>query len=337
MRVAVAGATGFVGRHVTRRLLDVGHDVRALVRTPEKAADVLPEEAEIVPGDVFDEAAVAGLVDGAEAIVNCIGIRREVAPNVTFERLHPRATERLLDAARTADCERYVQISALGVRPNAPTAYHRSKYIAETLVRRSGLAWTILRPSLVHGVDGELMRMIKAWALGRAAPWIMMPWFARVELRDYQEAVPIDKLPVRVPEPPVPVKLPTLASAALEPVAVADVAGAVSNALASRRSIGEVYPLTGPEEIRWPELLRLVRDNLGIGDGRPIVPLPGRIGWAMALAARPLGLAEAIDFGPSEPIMAMEDSTSEKHKAHAHLGFDPGPFRSAVEAYAPSI
>lgn len=322
LTVGVAGATGFVGRYVVRELLSRGAKVRALVRSASKVEDVLPahESLTLVEGDLFEAGIPEKLCSGCDALVNCIGIRRETGA-ASFEKLHVRAVERLVDAARSEGVSRFVLISAIGTRPNARTDYHRSKYAGETVLRRSGLDWTILRPSLIHGPDGELMRMIKDWSLGRAAPHVFIPYFADA---DFDPAA----FP---PKPPRP------KSAILQPVAVESVARSVADSIRSTDAVGEVYPLGGSERLTWPELLAHVRDHIPMAGKKKIIPIPGHLGYAMAVAAKPLGLAEALPFGPSEPLMAIEDNTCDTRKAERDLGFEPGPFREAVSAYADKI
>jgi NADH dehydrogenase len=325
----VFGATGFVGRHVVQELISRGWRVNCHVRDAAKAAKVLPQEHRtLVVGDIFDEQSPAKAVEGCDAVINCVGIRRETGPESTFERMHPRATEIMIDAAERAGVGRFVLISALGVRPDASSAYGRSKYIAESLLRRTALDWTILRPSIVHGPDGELMQMMKAWATGRAAPHLFMPYFGRVEQREPEVA---DDGTIRKRFGP-----PVLVSAQVQPVAVEEVAWAAS--LETDSAIGEVYTLTGPETLDWPELMKLVRDNVPMADAKKaVLGIPGQVGRAMAVAAKPLGLSALLPFGPSEPIMAMEDNTGDSRKAREQLGFAPGPVRSAIAGYASRI
>ncbi len=323
LTVAVTGATGFVGRHTVAALLRRGHRVRALARDGLKAraaARLFPagSHADTIIADVFDRSAVLDLCRGADAVVHTIGIRKEVLPESSFERAHPRATRAVLDGAIAAGVRRFVHISALGVRPEAPTAYGRSKYESEQLVRSSGLDWTIFRPGLIHGPDGEFMQMVKGWAMGRLSPHFFMPYFVRVEGK-----------------PPAP---PKFVAAEVAPVNVEDVAWAVASSLDTAPAVGEVYPLTGPETLRWPELLKLVRDVLPLADKRKrAIGIPGRLGWLAAHAARVLGFANAMAFGPSEPIMATEDMTANCSKAGEHLGFNPMPFRAGVREYASRV
>lgn len=326
LTVGVTGATGFVGRHTVKALVAKGHAVRALVRDRDKARRALSglgtdQGVTSVTGDVFDEASLNRFAKGCDAIVHTIGIRREHPPEVTFTRLHPRATEAVLSAARAAGAKRFIHISALGTRPDAASAYHRSKHESETLVRRSGLDWTILRPSLIHGPDGEFTQMVKSWVLGRQAPWFFIPYFARVE--------------VSKTFPPKP---PRLESALVAPVHVDDVAEVVARSLEMREAVGEIYPLAGPDTIDWPEVMTTIRDAMPITDKKKrLLPMPGPVGHAVATAAGAVGLGALLDFGPSEPIMATEDQTARTSKAQAHLGFRPRPFHESVNAYAASI
>lgn len=321
--IAVTGATGFVGGFVVRTLAARGYRVRALVRDRAKAAAVLgasSAEVQWTLGDIFDHGAMTELAAGAEAIVHTIGIRREFRPEVTFDRLHPGATRAALDAALASGVERFVHISALGVRPDAPCAYQRSKYEAERLVRGSGLAWTILRPSLIHGPGGEFMRMMKAMALGRSAPWFFLPYFARLRLSDGW------------------IPRPRFGAALVQPVGVDEVAEAVAAALGSERAVGEVYHLGGAERLDWPAMLRAIRDAIPMADrAMRVLAIPARLASFKAAQLEAFGMGRMLPFGPSEPIMASEDSVCALDKAREHLGFEPREFRSSMREYAAEV
>ncbi|MEM1167415.1 MAG: NAD(P)H-binding protein [Planctomycetota bacterium] len=319
--VAVTGASGFVGRHCIRTLLHHGWRVRALVRDRGKAREVLPEGGEaqgleVVVGDVFEAPARAALVRDCSAVVHAIGIRRELPPDIRFDKLHVQAAKVMIDECVARGVPRFALISALGVRANASTEYARTKWEAETLLRRSGLDWTILRPSIVHGVDGEFMAMVKGWVLGNSPPFVFIPYFTR--LKDIAGFPPT----------------PGFESARVAPVAVEDVAAAVATSLETRDAVGEVYCLSGPDELSWPEMLAAVRDRLPLAKAnKPIIGIPGYIGWIGAMKAKLLGVASLVPFGTSEPILAMEDSVASREKASAHLGYTPRPFVDTMAGY----
>lgn len=322
--VAVTGSTGFVGRHTVKGLLASGASVRALVRNPGKAAQVLPkdtpaENLQQIKGDLFDHASVRELVRGADAVVHTVGIRREQGGS-RFDQIHIEGTRRVLEAAESGGVDRMVHISALGVRANAPSAYYRTKWEAERLVRSSDLAWTILRPSIIHGEDAEIVTMMRDWALGRAAPYVFMPYFTRVkEVAGFPPA-------------------PAFESAVLEPVLIDDVVQAITASLVEPKSKGEVYSLTGPEQIDWPTMLATVRDELPLASkSKMILGLPGHAGFVLAMKGKIFGFASALPFGPSEPVMAMEDSVASSGKAGSHLGFAPRAFTPEFKGYASRV
>ncbi|HIJ82336.1 MAG TPA: NAD(P)H-binding protein, partial [Desulfuromonadales bacterium] len=157
MKIFITGGTGFVGGHVVRELLGRGHEVCLLAhrRSPE-LKNVQQFEGDVTRLESFECAAA-----GCEAFINLVGIIREFpSRGITFEKLHVEATANALAAARKAGIRRYIQMSALGTRPDAVSRYHRTKFQAEELVRSSGLEWTVLRPSLIYGPKDAFINML---------------------------------------------------------------------------------------------------------------------------------------------------------------------------------
>jgi NADH dehydrogenase len=161
MKVLVTGGTGYVGRALADKLLKQGHDVRLLVR--RKSAYKVPTSSdyEVFLGDVLDSHACLRAVDGCDAVVHLIGIIREYPKEgTTYVAMHTEATFNVLDATRRMGVERFVHMSALGARADAPSGYHKSKFEAESLVRDSKLRWTIFRPSVIFGRDSEFIQQM---------------------------------------------------------------------------------------------------------------------------------------------------------------------------------
>ncbi|MEL6739668.1 MAG: NAD(P)H-binding protein [Planctomycetota bacterium] len=326
--VAVTGATGFVGREIVRELVERGMRVRALVRDAEKARRVLPAEPlgdgriALVEGGVLEPGVTDALVRDTNAVMHLIGIIREAPGGQTFERMHVLATQRVIESAegeqhRRGSALRYCHMSALGVSDEGASAYQKTKFEAEGIVRRSRLAWTIFRPGLIHGQDGEFMQMIRDWSMGRAAPWLFLPYFTRVPAGW---------------EPPLP---PRLESPTVSPVFVGDVARAFCDALSRPRSIGEIYPLAGPDRMTMPELLKSVRDRVPLGrKNMPVIGLPGQAAALKARAASFIGLGDALPFDEGMALMGAEDSVAETVKARDDLGFEPASFAEAFDGYA---
>lgn len=330
LTVAVTGAGGFVGRHLVRELLTRGHRVRALARDVKQAAAALPTGEggllTIVPGDVLDEAAVAELLTGAEACLHLVGIIRE-AEGQTFERVHVGGTRVVVRGCERAGVRRYLHMSALGARPDGKAAYQRTKYRAEEIVREGGeggLVWTIFRPSLIHGPDGEFVQLLSKMASGEVAPFVFMPYFVR------------PKIDTRVP-----LGAMSWEAASVQPISVLDVAWCFAEALERSQTEYEIYNLVGPERIDWRDLYLLFRDELPGADTK-IQPwhIPGHHAAVIADVAQRIGLGPALPFDAGQAVMAMEDTTAELEKLRAHFGLTEGslrPLRETVREYAPAV
>lgn len=319
--VCVAGATGFIGRQSIRALLDHGHLVRALVRDPDKAAAVLPrdERLSLYVGDPAEGRGLEAWADGADGAVNTIGIIREAPGGQTFARIHAGVARCLTEAARRGGIEHFVQVSALGVTDEADTAYARTKFEAEMIVRASGLHWTILRPSMVHGPEGEFMRLARGWATGRAAPFVFLPYFTR-------PVMAAGRL------------LPKFEPALVAPISVVDVAEAIARSIERPGCRGEIIHLCGRERLSWPALLEFVRDRVVNGKRElRTVGLPAPVAALKARAARLVGLRDALPFDEGMAIMAARDSVCDMEKASEHLDLSPAGFRESAGAYLPGM
>lgn len=170
MRYYVTGATGFIGGHVVRQLLGAGHEVIALVRTPEAATELAERGVELVPGDITEPATLRGM-DGADGVFHLaawykVGARnRDVAHAINVD-----GTRNVLEAARAAGVPKVVYTSSLAVygdtggvpvdesyRMDGPwlSVYDRTKWLAHYEVAepmmKAGLPLVIVQPGLVHG------------------------------------------------------------------------------------------------------------------------------------------------------------------------------------------
>lgn len=160
MKVFVTGGTGFVGNHIIHHLLEDGHQVRALVRPGSEGKLQRPDDIEIAPGDVREISDLSQGMRGCDAAIHLLGIIRAFpGKGITFQRLHIEATANVIASAKEAGVLRLLHMSALRARQDGPTAYLRTKFDAEDLVRQSGLDYTIFRPSLIFGRGGEAINM----------------------------------------------------------------------------------------------------------------------------------------------------------------------------------
>ncbi|WP_067547681.1 SDR family NAD(P)-dependent oxidoreductase [Nocardia crassostreae] len=133
--IVITGATGTIGGEVVRQLAARGERVRAVARNPERAQ--FPTEVEVVRGDYTDTTSMAAAFDGAEAVF-VVGL---LGPEFVD------LDQALIRAARDAGARRIVKLSAIGTGDPGLGRVGTWHMPGERVVRESGVAWTILRPS----------------------------------------------------------------------------------------------------------------------------------------------------------------------------------------------
>jgi NADH dehydrogenase len=147
MNVLVLGGRGFIGRHAVSALQAAGHQVR--VGSRRHRPGLLPVRLERLENV---EQALA-LLDGADAVLNCVGILRERWHGESYDALHARAPALLAQACRDAGL-RYLHVSALGLRHPHRSGFLRSKLAGEQAIVAAGGDFRIVRPSLHDGRGG---------------------------------------------------------------------------------------------------------------------------------------------------------------------------------------
>ncbi len=331
--VALTGASGFVGGHVLGQLLAAGYQVRALVRRPSRFK---PKEADakltVIEGGLFDGRALARLVEGADVIIHLVGIIMELpARGQTFGRIHVEGTQRVIDAAREANVKRCVHMSALGTRPNGASNYHRTKWQAECAVRDSGMACTIFRPSIIHGPDGEFMQLVKGFWCNRFPPFV--PYFsAESGLTDWIaiKSALLWPLPSLAKRYDIGRYVSKASAGRLQPVWVGDVARCLVTALECEQTIGETYPMGGPDVFTWPQLFQACRRHFSAMRNKKIVAIP--VWYAKMIAGMP-----GVPFNKGQVIMSQEDSICNVAKVQNDFGCELAPFEATLANYAAQI
>ena len=167
-RCLVTGATGFIGGHLVRALVDRGDRVVCLVRRTSPLDRLATLPVELVYGDLADPAALRQAVDGVTRVYHVAGLIQARRPD-DFHRVNVEGTARLLEACRStgAPLGRFVLVSSLAAcgpsaagrpwsedDPTQPlTAYGRSKLAAEGVARSYAdqVPLTIVRPPVVYG------------------------------------------------------------------------------------------------------------------------------------------------------------------------------------------
>ena len=221
----VFGGSGFIGRYVVKRLAAQGRVVRVAVRDPEGAMFLKPmgRVGQIVPlfASLAQEATVQRAVEEAGVVVNLVGILAERRRG-DFQRIQGEGAARIARAAAASGVERLVHVSAIGADSQSLSLYARSKAAGEAGVREAFPAATILRPSVVFGLEDQFFNRFGAMAR-------MLPVMPVIH-----------------------------GDTKFQPVYVGDVADAVMAALERPDAPGQTYELGGPQVASFREILQWV-------------------------------------------------------------------------------
>ncbi|MEL6642811.1 MAG: complex I NDUFA9 subunit family protein [Pseudomonadota bacterium] len=156
--VTIYGGSGFVGRYIARRLAQAGWRIRVAVRRPNEAIFVKPYgvvgQVEPVFCNIRDDESVRSVMQGADVVVNCVGILARDGAN-TFDAVQHEGAERIARIAAAEGVERMVQISAIGADTDSDSDYSRSKALGEEGVLQHMPDAVILRPSVVFGPEDD--------------------------------------------------------------------------------------------------------------------------------------------------------------------------------------
>lgn len=155
MRIAITGASGFVGHHLARQLSISGHEVNLIGRTWRHGAPILPN-ATSYQANLGDVSLLERAFDGCDAVAHCAGINREIG-NQTYEHVHIEGTANVVRAARVAGVGKIALMSFLRARPNCGSKYHESKWAAEEIVRSSGIDYIVVKAGMIFGRGDHML------------------------------------------------------------------------------------------------------------------------------------------------------------------------------------
>ncbi|MEP3673860.1 complex I NDUFA9 subunit family protein [Sulfitobacter sp.] len=165
--VTIYGGSGFVGRYIARRMAKEGWRVRVAVRRPNEAIFVktygVVGQVEPVLCNIRDDASVASVMQGADAVVNCVGVLAENGKN-TFDAVQSEGAERIARIAQERGIDRMVHVSAIGADTQSESDYARTKGEGEAAVLKYQPNAMILRPSIVFGPEDEFFNRFAGMA-----------------------------------------------------------------------------------------------------------------------------------------------------------------------------
>ena len=241
-KITIFGGSGFVGRHLIRRLAKTGAVITVVTRNIEHAKFLRPMgnvgQIGLKAVRLDDEAALMQVLQGQDIVINLVATLTEYKRG-QFQSLHVDFPARLGRLAKTAKVKKFIQMSALGARRDHPSSYSRSRAAGEVALQQNFPSAIILRSSLIFGPEDQLFNRFAPLATA-------LPFFPIIQTR-----------------------------AMFQPIYVGDVADAIMQALTMRDASadGQIYSLGGPKTYGWREMMQEML--LAIGNKPPpILTIP---------------------------------------------------------------
>ena len=293
--VVVFGGSGFVGRHIVRRLAKDGFNLRVVVRRPNEALFLKTAgrtgQIDLMQGNIRDAASTRAALAGASGVINAVGILYETGPQ-KFDAVQNAGAANLATLAAQHGIDQFVQISAIGADATSASAYARSKAEGENAVLAACPQAHILRPSIVVGPEDDFFNRFATMAQLAPALPLIGGGFTR-----YQ------------------------------PVGVFDVAQAVAACLSGAPS--GIYELGGPQIYSFRELMELMLEK--IGKTRLLVPLPFAAAKMLSQVTRFL---PNPPLTPDQVILLRSDNIVGQNIGDlAALGVEPTPIAALLDSY----
>ena len=240
----VFGGSGFLGRHIVKRLADLGYTVIVAVRDVESGMHLKPNGN---PGQIIlqacnvrDPEMVARSIEGADVVVNAVGILSPWGKQ-TFGAVHTEGAGNIAKACSDAGTENLIHISALGADENSESEYGKTKAAGEKAVLENYPSATILRPSVVFGPEDDFFNKFAGiMRFTPALPVIGAPLIPEVKFEDGD----------------LDVNLYGDGGAKMQPVYVGDVAQAAINSIDNADAKGKTFELGGPEVMTFMGIMK---------------------------------------------------------------------------------
>lgn len=286
--VVITGASGLVGTHLCRQLVEGGWKVRGIVRDAEKAAMRLGHlKLEIRVADIRNAESMRSVLADAGALVHLAAIAIEKTGE-SYEAINTDSTAILLDAARAAQVDRIVYMSQNGANSSSRYRFLKSKGVAEDMVTSSNMKWTVLKPSVIFGPEDEFVNVLAR--LVRLSPLVF--------------------------------PLPGGGVARFQPIAADDVARAVVKCLEDSITVRETYSLGGAVPVTLREMTE--RILVAMHAKRRLISVPVSALRPLIAAAEKMlpkppvttGLLDLLDI----------DNVVPENDLRTKLGIHPVPF-----------
>ncbi len=243
MKIAVTGATGFIGRGLIRALSQTKHDIIGLSRRAAIPDDP-SSRLKFLSADIHNAESLKKALLDVQIVYHLVGIISETK-KLTFAKTVVGGTDNLINACHEAGVGKIIYLSALGTGPESSTKYFQSKWRAEKLIRKSGLEYVIMRPSVVFGPEDKFINMLAKMI--KYSPFTPIPGNGRMRL---------------------------------QPIYVKDLSAILTAILEKSEIWGKTVETGGPEALEYREIIAIIKKVLNRRRPNIYIPL-----WLMKLNA----------------------------------------------------
>ncbi|WP_027715857.1 SDR family oxidoreductase [Desulfuromonas sp. TF] len=274
--VLVAGATGYIGGRLVPRLLEAGHRVRAVVRTPAKLDDrpwSHHPALEVVRGDLLDRESMMEAARGCRAAYYLVhSMQSQVSDFADTDR---RAARNMADAAAAGGVERIIYLSGLGEEDNGLSRHLRSRTEVARILGEGPVPVTVFRAAMIIGSGSASFEILR---------YLM------------------DRLPVMI--------TPRWVSTLCQPIGVRNVLHYLIACLDVPETIGQTFDIGQEEVITYRRLMEIYAEEAGL-PRRLIIPVPfltPRLSsyWIHLVTPLPAALARPLAEGLSNPVVCRD-------------------------------
>jgi len=254
MKVYITGGTGFIGSHLAQKLTEKQHQVTVGSRKPRNLPERIPQSVKTDKIDITKPETID--FTDQDIVIHLVGLSPIFKPSVPYHKVHVKGTENVVKKCRETKT-RLIHMSALGASTNENTEYLKTKGEAQEKVENSNLEWTIIRPSVIFGEDGEFLN------------------FTEKLLTPYITA------------------LPGGGKNKFQPIHVEDISDLIIETVEDRKHIHKIYDLGGPEIHSMKEIAKIIEKSKD--RDLKVIPIPMFLVKVTMTITDKLGLKYGLD------------------------------------------
>lgn len=292
--ILVTGATGFIGQHLVKQLVEAQYPVCGLIRPSPRERSFAPGvKMHIVAGDMNDLPALRVALYHATHVVHLAGIREEAGRD-TYESANLQGTRNLIDAMNEVGVKRLITIGSIAAHTHSAYPFMRVKAQMDDIVEASGLEYTILESSAVYG-PGDGWTETVALALRRFPFFFPIPGDGRVRL---------------------------------QPLYVSDLVKCILACLANDKASRKTYVVAGPQQMTYDEMVNIVMQATHHVHRKRYLPPQSAARWSNFMRGL---IGGRTLYTPTQLDLLSIDRTTNLDAVSFHFGFTPARMAAALD------